>query len=177
MPWQPNLSLAFRHTLKMDKMGTLGRGRTGRGSAAGTGTTGSMTGTSAGQSDMSSLTQGPVEDLLTCHLSQASGAVTGGGHRDVPSTVGGKPSGERGASKKNDDFHEGLFAEFRDRLVNGKPAKVMNIKNKIKNRELPKLPISKVTGRQMCGGWHIKGICNTKYPENQDHVCYTVEEY
>ena len=128
---------------------------------------------------MSALTQGTgsVEDLLTRLLSQASGAGTGGGRRDVPSTVGGNPPTEKGATDKNLKYHEGLFSEFRDRLVNGKPVKMRNIKNKIKNKDLPELPKSKVTGRMMCGGYHIKGICNTNCPELEDHTCYTVEEY
>ena len=179
MPWEPRLSPGFRRAFKMDQMGALGQNRGGGGSAAGTGTTGSLTGTSGGPSDMSALTQGTgsVEDLLTRLLSQASGAGTGGGRRDVPSTVGGNPPTEKGATDKNLKYHEGLFSEFRDRLVNGKPVKMRNIRNKIKNKDLPELPKSKVTGRQMCGGYHIKGICNTNCPEFDDHTCYTVEEY
>ena len=84
----------------------------------------------------------------------------------------------KGETHKNEKhYHEVLFAEFRDQRVKGKPVKIRNIKNKISNGELPKLPISKYTGRMMCGGWHIKGICNTNCPEKDDHKRYTDEEY
>ena len=55
--------------------------------------------------------------------------------------------------------------------------KTRDVRYKIKQNKLPEFPISKVTGRLMCGGWHIKGICNALCSDADDHVNYTTEEY
>ena len=95
-------------------------------------------------------------------------------------TIGGLSKSTAGDEKgvDNDNYHQVLFGEIKDRKKAGRTVKSRDVRDMIKKGDLPALPPSKADGLPMCLAWHTKGICNPSCPRAPDHdVIYTVEEY
>jgi hypothetical protein len=69
-------------------------------------------------------------------------------------------------------FNSTLFQTYKEA-----PVTCRTVRLKIRNNELPALPISKIDGEPMCLAWHIKATCNVSCGRKADHVPYTTEEY
>ena len=72
----------------------------------------------------------------------------------------------------NIHFNATLFQRYRDA-----PTSCRTIRNRIRNQELPALPLSKVDNQSMCIAFHAKGTCNSNCGRKVDHVAYTNDEY
>jgi hypothetical protein len=72
----------------------------------------------------------------------------------------------------NIHFATDLFSPYKDSAV-----QCRIIRNKIRNNELPALPLSKADNKPMCIAWHCKSMCNANCGRKADHIQYTPEEY
>ena len=166
--WEPRLSSSLERQLRLPEFCRLLQKRV---APRDTSTTGTTTTTDA-SSIISGITGGSE---LTSFLRQL-GAAQGGGLR-IPRA----PTDAGGGKKKNDDYHEAFFGQYKSRTIDGKPITSRSVRLKIERGELPALPPSKVDGEPMCLAWHTKGICNPECPRHPDHVDgddkYTDEEY
>ena len=172
-PWQPKLSTSFERSLKIPELCRLAASSSG---GQGTARTMGLT-----ADDMSAITN--AEGTVLSRFLQSLNAA--GGNASVPGTIGGGTTpasgggggtGNNNATSTNPTFSEVLFGQYKNRMVNGRPVKCRDLRNKISRGELPELPLSKVDNAPMCLAWHTKGMCNSDCPRVADHVPYTNEE-
>lgn len=84
----------------------------------------------------------------------------------------GLAPGNAGLQVVNPNFNAGLFQTYKDSTFRSQTIRV-----KIRNGELPALPLSKVDQQSMCLAYHTKGVCNSNCAHSTDHVLYTKDEY
>ena len=72
----------------------------------------------------------------------------------------------------NVHFNATLFQVYKDSAVSCRTLRI-----KIRNNELPALPLSKVDNKPVCVAWHCKSMCNTNCGRKADHVQYSGAEY
>jgi len=172
--WQPKLSVTFQRSLKIPELCRL----------AGANVQGGTVGTMGLTADDMSVITGAEGTVLSRFLQSLNAA---GGNVNTPGTIGGGTTpgtvgaGRAGttnnnATSTNPAFSEVLFGQYKTRMVNGRPVKCRDLRNKISRGELPELPLSKVDNAPMCLAWHTKGMCNCDCPRVADHVTYTNEE-
>ena len=90
----------------------------------------------------------------------------------IPNTDTTTISPFQGERVNNTHFNDNLFQAYRD-----SPTSCRSIRNKVRNNELPAIPVSKVDHKPMCIAWHLKGMCNSNCSRTGDHVAYTTAEY
>jgi hypothetical protein len=98
----------------------------------------------------------------------------------LPTSMGGAAkAGATAAGKgvdscvENTNFSKMLFGMYKTSALKAKA-----IRDKIKARTIPPLPVSKLDGtKPVCLAWHTKGVCNTNCPCLSNHVVYSVDDY